>query len=107
MSAPTAESDASQILSVNGTDLITTYGDGEIAAYSPGDIAWILTCTCLVFLMIPGLGYLYSGLARRKNALHMLLMTMMAFTVVSIQWVLFGYVSGTSLVNSAHLWTHY
>jgi Amt family ammonium transporter len=41
--------------------------------------------------MIPGLGYLYSGLARRKNALHMLLMTFMALTVVSIQWVLFGY----------------
>jgi Amt family ammonium transporter len=73
-----------------GTDMIVTY-DGTTAAYSPGDISWVLTCTALVFLMIPGLGYLYSGLARRKNALHMLLMTFMALTVVSIQWVCFGY----------------
>lgn len=71
--------------------MIVTYDGGSSAAYSPGDISWILTCTALVFLMIPGLGYLYSGLARRKNALHMLLMTFMALTVVSIQWVCFGY----------------
>ena len=79
------------VINPGGTDMIVTYDGGSSAAYSPGDISWILTCTALVFLMIPGLGYLYSGLARRKNALHMLLMTFMALTVVSIQWVCFGY----------------
>lgn len=85
--------DGSSIISTSGTDLIVGYGGTSVAAFSPGDISWILTCTALVFLMIPGLGYLYSGLARRKNALHMLLMTFMALAVVSMQWVLFGYVS--------------
>lgn len=89
--APDGMANTSRLLSAQGTDLIVTYGDGQIAAYSPGDIAWVLTCTALVWLMIPGLGYLYSGLARRKNALHLLLITMVALCIVSLQWFLGGY----------------
>lgn len=32
--------------------------------YSPGDIAWVLASTALVWIMIPGLGFFYSGLLR-------------------------------------------
>lgn len=71
--------------------MIVTYGDGQIVAYNPGDIAWILTCTALIWLMIPGLGYMYSGLARRKNALHLLLITLVALATVTLQWFLGGY----------------
>jgi Amt family ammonium transporter len=78
-------------IDTQGTDMIVVSSSGSLVAYNPGDLAWIMTCTALVFLMIPGLGYLYSGLARRKNALHMLLMTFMALTVVSVQWICFGY----------------
>lgn len=91
LDAPGGTQTGSRIISGFGTDMIVSYGSNQIAAFSPGDMAWIMTCTALVFLMIPGLGYLYSGLARRKNALHMLLMTFMALTVVSLQWVMFGY----------------
>jgi len=93
LSAPDGTTAGSSLLSAQGTDMIVTYGpdDSLVIAYSPGDLAWILTCTALVWLMIPGLGYLYSGLARRKNALHMLLMTIMALSVVSIQWIFWGY----------------
>ncbi|KAK5168270.1 uncharacterized protein LTR77_006839 [Saxophila tyrrhenica] len=34
--------------------------------YTSGDIAWLLTSTALVLLMIPGVGLFYSGLARRN-----------------------------------------
>ncbi|GAA5945587.1 hypothetical protein JCM3775_000532 [Rhodotorula graminis] len=75
-----------------GTDMIVTYGsDGQVAAYNPGDIAWILTCTALVWLMIPGVGYLYSGLVRRKNALTVLFLTMLAMAIISFQWFFWGY----------------
>jgi hypothetical protein len=37
----------------------------DTAVYSPGDIAWVLASTALVWIMIPGLGYFYSGLLRR------------------------------------------
>ena len=53
--------------------------------YNIGDIAWTLVCTALVFLMIPGLGFFYSGLLRRKNALSMIWTSMVTIAVVSFQ----------------------
>ena len=41
--------------------------------------------------MIPGLGFLYSGLARRKSALSVLWACMMAGSVVNVQWYFWGY----------------
>ena len=32
--------------------------------YSPGDIAWVLASTALVWTMVPGVGFFYSGLLR-------------------------------------------
>ncbi|KAG5645694.1 hypothetical protein DXG03_005532 [Asterophora parasitica] len=45
----------------------------------------------LVWLMIPGLGFFYSGLLRRKNALSMIWTSMTAIAVVSFQWFFWGY----------------
>lgn len=59
--------------------------------YQTGDIAWLLTCTILVFLMIPGIGFFYSGLTRRKSALSILLLPILSTAVVLIQWLLWGY----------------
>ncbi|KXN83304.1 Ammonium transporter 1, partial [Leucoagaricus sp. SymC.cos] len=64
---------------------------GETVTYSGGDIAWVLTSTALVWIMIPGVGYFYSGLLRRKNALSMIFISMMAMGVVSFQWFFWGY----------------
>lgn len=57
----------------------------ETFVYNLGDIAWVLTSTALVWLMIPGLGFFYSGLLRRKNALSMIWLSMMVLAVVSFQ----------------------
>ena len=43
------------------------------------------------YMQIPGLGYLYSGLTRRKNALTLLFMSMIALAIVSFQWMFIGY----------------
>lgn len=59
--------------------------------YEPGDIAWILTSTALMFLMIPGVGFFYSGLARRKSALSLLWLSIMSTAVVSFQWFFWGF----------------
>ncbi|KAG0655762.1 hypothetical protein C6P46_000724 [Rhodotorula mucilaginosa] len=75
----------------SGTDMIVTTPAGKVASYNPGDIAWLLTCTALVWLMIPGVGYLYSGLVRRKNALTVLFLTMLAMAMISFQWFIWGY----------------
>ncbi|KAG0023099.1 hypothetical protein BGZ80_010401 [Entomortierella chlamydospora] len=55
--------------------------------YEPGDIAWTLTSTALVWLMIPGIGYFYSGMARSKNALSLIMLSCCSIAV----WFLFGY----------------
>ena len=41
--------------------------------------------------MIPGLGFLYSGLARRKSALTMIWVTMASFSIITFQWYFWGY----------------
>ena len=45
----------------------------------------------MVVVMIPGLGFLYSGLARRKSALTMIWVCMMSFSVITLQWYFWGY----------------
>jgi Amt family ammonium transporter len=52
---------------------------------SGGDIAWTLASTALVWIMIPGVGFFYSGLLRRKNALSMIYLSMMCVAVVSFE----------------------
>jgi len=45
----------------------------------------------MVLVMIPGLGFLYSGLARRKSALSMIWACMASFSVITFQWYFWGY----------------
>jgi Amt family ammonium transporter len=56
--------------------------------YNPGDIAWVLASMALVWIMVPGVGFFYSGLLRRKNALSMIYLSMMTVAVVSFQVML-------------------
>ncbi|KAJ7590799.1 ammonium transporter [Mycena floridula] len=72
-------------------DLNVTDEAGVVSLYNLGDIAWVLAATALVWIMIPGLGFFYSGLLRRKNALSMIYMSMMTLAVVSFQWFFWGF----------------
>lgn len=59
--------------------------------YNQGDSGFIILSAALVLLMMPGLGYFYSGLARRKSALSLILVCVMAYCVTSFQWYFWGY----------------
>ncbi|KAL4068504.1 ammonium transporter AmtB-like domain-containing protein [Scleroderma yunnanense] len=65
--------------------------NGASGVYNLGDIAWTLASTALVWIMIPGVGFFYSGLLRRKNALSMIYLCMMCVAVVSFQWFFWGF----------------
>lgn len=45
----------------------------------------------MVLVMVPGLGFLYSGLARRKSALSMIWACMASCSVITFQWYFWGY----------------
>jgi ammonium transporter, Amt family len=60
-------------------------------AIDTGATAWILAATALVMIMTPGVGLFYGGLVRKKNFINMITLSFVAFALVSIQWVLFGY----------------
>ncbi|EIM87658.1 ammonium transporter [Stereum hirsutum FP-91666 SS1] len=71
--------------------------------YNLGDIAWIISATALVWIMIPGVGFFYSGLLRRKNALSMIWASMMTLAVVSFEWFFWGYSLAFSETGNAYI----
>src|SRR3989344_4969586 len=56
-----------------------------------GASAWMLSATSMVLLMTPGVGFFYGGLARSKNVVNVLGMTIIVMGLMSVQWVLWGY----------------
>lgn len=56
-----------------------------MATYDAGNIGFTLFSMALVWLMIPGIGYFYSGMAREKNALSLIVCSMLSLVVVSVQ----------------------
>jgi Amt family ammonium transporter len=69
------------------------FADNEIQPrLDTGDTAWMIVATALVMLMtIPGLALFYGGLAKRKDSLNTIAMSFVAFSIVSILWVIYGY----------------
>lgn len=53
--------------------------------FNSGDISFVLVCMALVWLMIPGVGYFYSGMARSKNALSLIMCCVLSLVVVTVQ----------------------
>lgn len=57
-----------------------------------GDTAWLIVATALVMLMtLPGLALFYGGLSKRKDTLNTMAMSIAAFCIVSVLWVIYGY----------------
>ncbi|KAI2643721.1 ammonium transporter [Xylaria nigripes] len=89
-------SGSAPVIPYNGTTGVADagYSSGETdlnVFYEGGDLTWILTSTVLVLLMIPGAGFFYSGLARRKSALSLIMLSLLSTAVVQFQWFFWGY----------------
>ncbi len=68
--------------------------DAEAAAptVDKGDVAWMLTSTLLVMLMVfPGLALFYGGMVRAKNVLSILVQVSVVFSLIAVLWVAYGY----------------
>ena len=57
-----------------------------------GDVAWMLTSTLLVLLMVvPGLALFYGGMVRSKNVLSVLVQVAVVFSLLVVLWIVYGY----------------
>ena len=57
-----------------------------------GDTAWMIVSTALVMMMTPaGLALFYGGLSRYKNLLNTFAMTIVAYCLASVIWMMWGY----------------
>ncbi|KAF8169679.1 ammonium transporter AmtB-like domain-containing protein [Mycena galopus ATCC 62051] len=61
------------------------------AQFDRGDIAWIYSAAVLVWVMIPAIGFLYAGLARRHHSLSLVWQSLISVAVVTFQWFFWGY----------------
>ena len=50
-----------------------------------GDIAWLVTASALIWLMLPGVGFFYSGLTGHKSALSLIMLSFIAMSVATLQ----------------------
>lgn len=84
-------------------DIITYYDVDGVPTeliYNAGSMAWIIVATALVFIMIPGLGFFYAGLLRKKSALSMIWMSMTVMSVVTFEWFFWGFSLAFSTTSS-------
>lgn len=58
---------------------------------NPADTAWLLTSSCLVLLMTPGLSFFYGGMVGKKNIISTMLQSFACLGVIAILWVCFGF----------------
>jgi ammonia channel protein AmtB len=63
-------------------------GPTSTSCIEPGDTAYMLICTSLVWLMTPGLAFFYGGLVREKNFLNTLYMNIAAIGTSSLSLLL-------------------
>lgn len=80
-------------------DLAPAVAEVEVAveevaapAFDSGNVAWMLTSTLLVLLMVvPGLALFYGGMVRSKNVLSVLMQVLVVFSMVIVVWMAYGY----------------
>ncbi|WP_449465375.1 ammonium transporter [Stenotrophomonas humi] len=96
--APTqpAATESAAVQSLEATPAAVPATEAAVAEASPsfdrGDVAWMLTATLLVLMMVvPGLALFYGGLVRAKNVLSVLSQVLVVFSLVLMLWVAYGY----------------
>lgn len=64
---------------------------GTTSQIVPSDVAWMLTASCLVLLMTPGLSFFYGGMVGKKNVISTMLQSFICLGVVTLLWVVVGF----------------
>ncbi|MCD0490353.1 ammonium transporter [Pedobacter sp. MC2016-14] len=68
--------------------LLPNFDEGK---YNAADVAFILICAALVFLMTPGLAFFYGGMVHRKNVLSTMIKSVVAAGVITVLWTVVSF----------------
>jgi len=71
--------------------LLIGTGAAQSSQINEADNAWVLISAALVLLMIPGVGFFYGGMVRKKNAISTIILSFAIMGIISLQWILWGY----------------
>lgn len=64
----------------------------ETKTLDSGNTAWMIVATALVMLMTPaGLALFYGGMTRSKNILNTMAMSLVAYSIASVVWIVWGF----------------
>ncbi|MGK4566354.1 ammonium transporter [Flavobacterium sp. 3HN19-14] len=74
---------------VETPEILSQFGKTEDIV--PADVAWLLTASCLVLLMTPGLSFFYGGMVGKKNVISTMLQSFICLGVVTLLWVIVGF----------------
>ncbi|KAF9015453.1 ammonium transporter [Cyathus striatus] len=74
-----------------GSPLHSLLRRADANQFDRGDVSFIVVAGAMVFLMVPGLAFLYSGLSRRKSALSLIWAVVASNAVVIFHWYFWGY----------------
>ncbi len=55
------------------------------------DTAFMIVCTGLVFLMVPGLAFFYGGLVKKRHVLSIMMQSIASIGIVTLIWIIVGY----------------
>ncbi|CAM2813184.1 ammonium transporter [Helicobacter burdigaliensis] len=59
--------------------------------FSSSDTVFLIFSSLLVILMTPALGLFYGGMVRKINVLNTLIVCIVVFSLVALQWIVLGY----------------
>ncbi len=71
--------------------IIPALASEETSSISGADTVWVLISAALVMLMTPAVGLFYGGMVRKKNVLAIIMQSFVVLSLISIQWILWGY----------------
>ncbi len=65
--------------------------DSPVTSENSGDIAWILVCSALVFIMTPGVALFYGGMLRKQSMTSVMAQTCIVMGIMTVSWAVIGY----------------
>ena len=62
--------------------------DTAVTTEDAGNIAWILICSALVFVMTPGVALFYGGMLRKQSMTSIMAQTAVIMGIMTLSWTI-------------------